>query len=114
MNQPDSVRLKKIIDMAGKLLGYIRENHITEEQILSDYAVQWTITTPLYNIGEHTYNLSKELKTAHPEVPWSQIAGMRHRLVHQYEDTNWSIISYVIFHELEPYMNQLTGILSEL
>lgn len=93
MNQPDSVRLKKIIDMAGKLLGYIRENHISEEQILSDYAVQWTITTPLYNIGEHTYNLSKELKAAHPEVPWSQIAGMRHRLVHQYEDTNWSIIS---------------------
>ena len=114
MNQPDSVRLKKIIDMAGKLLGYIRENHITEEQILSDYAVQWTITTPLYNIGEHTYNLSKELKAAHSEVPWSQIAGMRHRLVHQYEDTNWSIISYVIFHELESYMNQLTGILSEL
>ena len=114
MNQPDSVRLKKIIDMAGKLLGYIRENHITEEQILSDYAVQWTITTPLYNIGEHTYNLSKELKAAHPEVPWSQIAGMRHRLVHQYEDTNWSIISYVIFHELESYMNQLTGILSKL
>lgn len=114
MNQPDSVRLKKIIDMAGKLLGYIRENHISEEQILSDYAVQWTITTPLYNIGEHTYNLSKELKAAHPEVPWSQIAGMRHRLVHQYEDTNWSIISYVIFHELESYMNQLTGILSKL
>lgn len=114
MNQPDSVRLKKIIDMAGKLLDYIRENHITEEHILSDYAVQWTITTPLYNIGEHTYNLSKELKAAHPEVPWSQIAGMRHRLVHHYEDTNWSIISYVIFHELEPYMNQLTGILSEL
>ena len=69
MNQPDSVRLKKIIDMAGKLLGYIRENHISEEQILSDYAVQWTITTPLYNICEHTYNLSKELKAAHPEVP---------------------------------------------
>lgn len=114
MNQPDSVRLKKIIDMAGKLLGYTRENHITEEQILSDYAVQWTITTPLYNIGEHTYNLSKELKAAHSEVPWSQIAGMRHRLVHQYEDTNWSIISYVIFHELESYMNQLTGILSKL
>ncbi len=114
MNQPDSVRLKKIIDMAGKLLGYIREDHISEEQILSDYAVQWTITTPLYNIGEHTYNLSKELKAAHPEVPWSQIAGMRHRLVHQYEDTNWSIISYVIFHELESYMNQLTGILSKL
>lgn len=114
MNQPDSVRLKKIIDMAGKLLGYIRENHVSEEQILSDYAVQWTITTPLYNIGEHTYNLSKELKAAHTEVPWSQIAGMRHRLVHQYEDTNWSIISYVIFHKLEPYMNQLAGILSEL
>lgn len=114
MNQPDHVRLKKIMDIAGKLLSYIRENQITEEKILSDYTVQWTITTPLYNIGEHTYNLSKELKAAHPDVPWSQISGMRHRLVHQYEDTNWSIISYVIFHELEPYMNQLAIILSEL
>lgn len=114
MNQPDSVRLRKIIDMAGKLLDYIRENRITEEDILSSYTVQWTITTPLYNIGEHTYHLSPELKAAHDEVPWSQIAGMRHRLVHQYEDTNWSIISYVVFHELEPYMNQLTDILSTL
>lgn len=113
MNQPDDVRIKKIIDMASKLLLYIRENHITEERILSDYTIQWTITTPLYNIGEHTYHLSKELKAAHPGVAWSQIAGMRHRLVHQYEDTNWDIISYVIFNELEPYMNQLSGILAK-
>lgn len=36
---------------------------------------------------------------------------MRHRLVHQYDDTNWSIVSLVIFEELERYVKQLEEIL---
>ena len=69
---------------------------------------------PLYNIGEHTYQLSKDVKTRYPDVPWSQIAGMRHRLVHQYDDTNWSIVSLVVFDELEKYVKQLEEILPEI
>lgn len=110
MNQPDEVRIGKIIRTINQLIAYIDEHHITEEQVLNDYATQWTITTPLYNIGEHTYQLSKELKAQWSSVPWSQIAGMRHRLVHQYDDTNWDTISYVIFNELKPYLEQLEQI----
>lgn len=28
--------------------------------------------------------LTKEFKAAHPQVPWKQIEGMRHVLVHDY------------------------------
>lgn len=110
MNQPDEVRIGKIKKTISQLLTYIDEHQITEEQVLNDYTVQWTITTPLYNIGEHTYQLSKELKALWPSVPWSQIAGMRHRLVHQYDDTNWNTIAYVIFNELGSYLKQLDQI----
>lgn len=55
MNEPEKVRLSKIVETADKLLSYIADHHITEEQIQNDYTVQWTVTTPLYNIGEHTY-----------------------------------------------------------
>lgn len=49
-------------------------------------------TTPLYNIGEHVYNLSYEYKEAHNEIQWAMIAGLRHRLIHDDEGTNWNII----------------------
>ena len=114
MMQSDRQRILKMIETGRKLMEYVARQGITEEDVENSYSVQWTITTPLYNIGEHTYQLSKTLKAKYPDVPWSQIAGMRHRLVHQYEDTNWRIISVVIFEELGKYIDQLEHILPEI
>jgi uncharacterized protein with HEPN domain len=41
-------------------------------------------------IGEATWRLSDSLKSQNPDVPWRQIAGMRHVLVHDYFVVNWS------------------------
>ncbi len=114
MNQSDRQRVVKIIETGHRLLNYVREQKLTRTDIETCFSVQWTITTPLYNIGEHTYQLSKEMKARYPGIPWNQIAGMRHRLVHQYDDTNWSIVSLVIFEELERYVKQLEEILPEI
>ena len=67
---------------------------------MREYALQWLVTTPLYNIGEHAYYISKEYKAEHSDIPWGMISGLRHRLVHDYDGTNWSIISDVVFEEL--------------
>lgn len=111
MNYTPQERCEKILTMGHKLLDWLAENQITSEQIENDYVVQWTITTPLYNIGEQTYQLAKEWKEQYPDIPWSQISGIRHRLVHNYEDTNWKIISYVLFEELEKFLEQLEDVL---
>lgn len=113
MTLPNDIRIRKIIETIDRLQAYILGHEITAELIQNDYAVQWTVSTPLYNIGEHTWQLSKELKESHPEIPWNQISGMRHRLVHQYDDTNWELISHVVFFELQPYKVQLTNILEK-
>ena len=73
MKQSDRQRMIKIIETGRRLLDYVKAQNITEADIEQSYAVQWTITTPLYNIGEHTYQLSKEMKSKYPDVPWSQI-----------------------------------------
>ena len=114
MMRSDRQRLIKIIQTGKKLLQYLQEQQVTPEQVAENYALQWTVTTPLYNIGEHTYQLSRELKSAYPQVPWSQVSGMRHRLVHNYEDTNWSIINLILFEELQPFVRQLEQIITEL
>ena len=73
--------------------------------------LQWLVTTPLYNIGEHVYNLSREYKVAHSDIQWSMVAGLRHRLVHDYEGTNWTIIAEVIFEELPAFISQIKPLL---
>ncbi len=107
MKYSDMQRVKKIYENASKLCGYIEEHKIKREDLLNEFSLQWLVTTPLYNIGEHSYNLSSGYKKAHSEIPWSMIAGVRHRLVHDYDGTNWSIIADVVFEELPALVKQL-------
>ncbi len=112
MKYTDAQRLEKICDYCKKLLVYLADYEIGRERLMEDYTVQWTVTTPLYNIGEHTYYISEELKSAHPDIPWAKISGLRHRLVHNYDNTNWSIIVQVVFDELEDFYEQVKGIVA--
>ncbi|MBQ9242978.1 MAG: DUF86 domain-containing protein [Proteobacteria bacterium] len=101
---------KKIKSHTDKLLAYLNENHITRDSVLNNEIVRWTITTPLYNNGEHAYSLSDEFKQIHANIPWSKIAGLRHRLVHDYENTNWSIINEILFTILPDFQKQIEQI----
>ena len=56
------------------------------------------------------YNLSKEYKSAHSEIPWAMIAGLRHRLVHDYDGTSWEIISDVVLEEIPALVEQLKNL----
>ena len=107
MKYTDQQRIQKIYDYAATLQTYIEENHITKERLLNDTPLQWLVTTPLYNIGEQVYQLSAEYKAANHEVQWAMIAGLRHRLVHDYDGTNWNIIADVVFEELPLLIKQL-------
>lgn len=75
--------------------------------MLEDIPLQWLVTTPLYNIGEHVYNLSDEYKQTHSEIPWLMISGLRHRLVHDYDGTNWNIIADVVLEELPVLIKEM-------
>lgn len=107
MKYSDQQRLQKIYENARKLSQYIEDNNVQREDLLTDYSLQWLVTTPLYNIGEHVYYLSPEYKEAHPEIQWGMISGLRHRLIHDYEGTNWNIIVEVVFDELPVFIGQL-------
>lgn len=108
----DAYRLQRIVEIGNQLLGVIESRGITREQVLNDFETQWLITTPLFNIGEQVNCVSANLAARNPDVPWSQIAGLRHRLVHNYEGTNWSIVAAVVFDEMEPFIRQVEAIIA--
>ena len=107
MKYSDEQRIQKIYKNAVKLQDYIRSNRVKKEDLLTSTPLQWLVTTPLYNIGEHVYHLSDAYKERHDHIPWLMIAGLRHRLVHDYEGTNWNIIADVVFEELPLLIEEL-------
>lgn len=68
MKYSDEQHIKKIYENSVKLHEYIASNHIKKEDLLKNVPLQWLVTTPLYNIGEHVYNLSAEYKKAHGDT----------------------------------------------
>ena len=113
MKNTDTERLKKIVSLWSALSGEITQHGITREMLLMDQFSQWAVTTPIYNIGEQVYQLSPEFKMKHANIPWSVVSGLRHRLVHDYDGINWSLIADVIFDDMAPFVEQVKGILAE-
>ena len=50
----------------------------------SNILIYFSTMTNVEIVGEAAYMLTKEFKASHPEIPWKQVEGMRHVLVHGY------------------------------
>lgn len=57
---------------------------ITFEDFAKDKIRYFAIMKNIEVIGEPAYMLTKEFVALHPELPWHQIIGMRHVLIHGY------------------------------
>lgn len=52
-------------------------------------------------------NLTPAFKNEHNTIPWVKIAGLRHWLVHHYEDTNWTVICAILYDVLPRFLEEL-------
>ena len=111
MNYSDKDRLRMIIRLWEELSAQIERRGITPEQLLQDGFIQWAVTTPLYNIGEQVYQLSPEFKRKYPSISWNTVSGLRHRLVHNYDGINWSLIVEIVFREMDDFIGEIKEIL---
>ena len=50
----------------------------------SDSMLFYAVVKNIEIIGEAANNLTKELRSRHPEIEWADVIGMRHVLVHDY------------------------------
>ena len=64
-------------------------------------------------VGEAANRVSKQSQAKHPEIPWSEVIGMRNRLVHDFEAVDLSTLRETIIDDLPPILRKLRTIVGE-
>ena len=65
---------------------------LDERAFLASDLHQSAVTRKLEVMGEAAGKVSKAFCAAHPEIPWAQMTGLRHRLIHDYGEVRFDIV----------------------
>lgn len=86
---------------------------LTEEQFYDSELIRGFVERKLEIIGEAAKRISEEFKDHYPHIPWTEMAGMRNILIHEYDDVDNTIVWDTVTQHLLPLKKQLEKILPE-
>ena len=93
MSPRDLVYVGHMLDMAKKAIS--KTQSLSRGAYDADENLRLALTHLIQIIGEAGRQVSREFSEQHPEIPWADIVGMRHKVVHDYlgvdEDIVWHI-----------------------
>ena len=105
---PDIIRLKDVLHAIADIEQFLEKSSFEERMTLMAVAYEIAI------IGEACGQLSDAIRYEHPEIPWSDIIGMRHRIIHGYGKVNVERLQEVVTSHLPILKTQIERILAEL
>jgi len=95
MSPRDLVYVGHMLDMARKAVGKTRG--LSRDGYDADENLRLALTHLIQIIGEAGRHVSREFTGRHPNIPWADIIGMRHKVVHDYlgvdEDIVWQVVT---------------------
>src|SRR5512141_3511979 len=95
MSPRDLVYVGHMLDMTQKAID--KTARLWREDFDRDENLRLALTHLVQVIGEAARHVSREFCEAHPEIPWTEIVGMRHKVVHDYlgvdEDIVWQVVT---------------------
>ena len=107
----DTVRLKHMKDHAIEALDMVRNKN--REDLDRDRQLNLSLVRLVEIVGEAANRVSHQTQEAYPLIPWTQIVGLRNRLVHGYSEVDFDILWRIIKDDLPPLITELVKILGE-
>ena len=86
----DVVRLRHMLESAQEASTLIHGRRRAE--LDANHMLELALTRLLEIVGEAANRVSEDMQQRHPEVPWRQIVGLRHRLIHGYDAVDLDIL----------------------
>ncbi len=109
MSKSDVVRLRHMLDAAKEAVAFVKGQ--TRADLDNDRKLNLSLIRLIEVIGEAADQVSVKTQKQHPDIPWVDIIGMRHRLIHGYNDVDLDIVWQVVTSDLPPLVIGLEKIL---
>lgn len=106
---PDDVWLRHMLDAARKVIAFSHGR--SRSDLETDEKLALAIVRLLEIVGEAAKQVAADTRTAHPEIPWREIAGTRDRLVHGYFEVDLDVVWSIVTGDLPGLVKSLETIL---
>ncbi len=101
----DVLYLRHILEAIGRI-----ESIAQEEP--RGFTQEWAMERGLAIVGQAARNISKTFQKMNPEIHWSEIIGLRHKIVYDYFGMDWGIIEIILKEFLPGLKGQIEGVLA--
>ena len=111
ISERDLVYLRHIRDAILQIQEYVRG--VDESEFRDDEILQDALIRQLSIIGEAAGQLSDETRRQAPSVPWTDIYGMRNKLVHDYFGVDLDAAWDTVQKDLDPLLQKVEDLIDE-
>ena len=101
--------IKECIEQIDEFLG-----NMTLEEFKADEKTSSAVVRKIEIIGEATKNVPKEIRQKYKELPWSDMARMRDKIIHSYFIVDYEVVWKTIKERLPEIKPRIDTILKEL
>lgn len=101
----DSYFVKKIYDDLSFISEQMKD--VSESQFDTNPLLQDSMMFRMIQISENTKRLSDEYKIEHNDIPWSDITGLRNRIVHDYGNVDPMIVYDTLVNDIPDLITQI-------
>jgi uncharacterized protein with HEPN domain len=84
------------------------------EALQQNPQIQDAVVRNIEIIGEAAGRIQRmdpEFFTSHPELPWTEMRGMRNKMVHNYFDVDWKVVWSTVKSDLPTLKKQIAALL---
>jgi uncharacterized protein with HEPN domain len=111
MNAEDLTRLRHMRDAARDAVSFVQDR--SRADLSDDRQLALALLKCVEIIGEAASQVSPAARAEMTDLPWHEMVGMRHHLVHAYYDVNLDVVWATVCEDLPPLLEALERALAE-
>jgi len=108
----DDSRVRHMLDALAQI-AELRKG-LSREQLRWHESVTERILFNLMILGEAANNITREFAAMNPDVDWKGIAGIRHKVVHDYADIDFDTIWDILQNDITEAYNKVKAVVDTL
>ena len=111
MKKDDNVYLGHMLDLSRKAVEKAAPK--SREEYDNDEDIRLVLAHLVQMIGEAAGRVSPDTRATHSQIPWKQIIGVRHRIVHDYMEVDYDVLWEIVKTDLPLLIPILARIVGE-